>query len=413
MCLRNKFARQGITADLEEAISLSQTALNLCPPGHANWPDILSEHAVCLLWRFRSGHKLADADEAISHFQTLLDLRPSGHPKRHVTLSDLAFAFYDRFLSQRQIADLEKALSFSEQALNLFPRRHPDRATSLVSFALCLQLRSELLRTPGDLEVSIFHFRDALTLRPGGHPQRSITLNNLANALASKGTEEALNEAVSLHRKVSELCQVDDPLRPLSLHNLALLLKSRFDLQDAIVDLNQAINIRWTLVQSHPYAVFGLSTYLDRLADCLEARHRCLHQFSDLQEAMKIRQKISELHVSRSLPYVANDHSHIKQVIAGIVQEELKLLPPRLLHTHDGFICDRAMQHSMFQDSPQYNKLVSLTTIQPNDIDDIRDQVAEYFRYAVLSHRWGGKEPLLEHVADRSIHKDLTSSPDE
>ncbi|KAI6141054.1 hypothetical protein BKA82DRAFT_160068, partial [Pisolithus tinctorius] len=65
-------------------------------------------------------------------------------------------------------------------------------------------------------------------------------------------------------------------------------------------------------------------------------------------------------------------------------------MPPRLLHTPTGALCDRDALISHFVNSPAYLELYSLTS--PTQI---RAKISLFFRFTTLSHRWGIREPLL------------------
>ncbi|KIM56890.1 hypothetical protein SCLCIDRAFT_88649, partial [Scleroderma citrinum Foug A] len=60
-----------------------------------------------------------DLDEAISLHQSALDLRPTGHSDRSDSLHSLALCFSDRYDKQGAIADLEEAITLGRAALAL------------------------------------------------------------------------------------------------------------------------------------------------------------------------------------------------------------------------------------------------------------------------------------------------------
>ena len=80
-----------------------------------------------------------------------------------------------------------------------------------------------------------------------------------------------------------------------------------------------------------------------------------------------------------------------------------------LINTISGRLLDKSEQASAFESQPVFNKLISSMTTH---IDQalIEHDVADYYRYAMFSHKWEKNEPLFEQVI-RKIVYDLESSP--
>jgi hypothetical protein len=98
--------------------------------------------------------------------------------------------------------------------------------------------------------------------------------------------------------------------------------------------------------------------------------------------------------------------SEVEVAIRKVADAELENAPPRLINTVTGRLCDREAQISAFKTSMEYMELLS-STIEHADlvIERIKDVVETYFRYAMLSHRWSGKEPLLQDVQDNVVYE--------
>ena len=77
-------------SDLDEAITLCQEALEVCPSGGVASVPHLHKLAWCLSERFTKLVMLTDVDDAIKYEQAALVLRPLGHPDRPESLSSLA-----------------------------------------------------------------------------------------------------------------------------------------------------------------------------------------------------------------------------------------------------------------------------------------------------------------------------------
>jgi hypothetical protein len=97
--------------------------------------------------------------------------------------------------------------------------------------------------------------------------------------------------------------------------------------------------------------------------------------------------------------YISPSEAHV--VIRKVIDTDIKNIPPRLINTSTGRLCDREAQINAFKTTMEYKKLLSGMTKDTN----IREVVVVFFQYVMLSHRWEGKEPLLHDVQDRSVYK--------
>jgi hypothetical protein len=96
----------------------------------------------------------------------------------------------------------------------------------------------------------------------------------------------------------------------------------------------------------------------------------------------------------------------VDRAIRKVIDAQLDNAPLRVLDTSTGLLCDREVQTRIFKTSLEYMKLLSTIIAQP----DLRTKLIEkvvrtYFQYAMLSHRWEGKEPLLQDIQGKVIHQ--------
>ncbi|KAG1835786.1 hypothetical protein DFJ58DRAFT_750031 [Suillus subalutaceus] len=98
--------------------------------------------------------------------------------------------------------------------------------------------------------------------------------------------------------------------------------------------------------------------------------------------------------------------SEVDCAIRKIIDTQLDNAPMRVLDTTTGLLCDREAQIRTFKSSIEYKELVS-STITHSDFRTkrIKEVVMTYFQYAMLSHRWEGKEPLLQDIQGKSFCK--------
>ncbi|KAG6326773.1 hypothetical protein ID866_12316, partial [Astraeus odoratus] len=177
-------------------------------------------------------------------------------------------------------------------------------------------------------------------------------MDNLATCIHSRYEEQGalgdLEEAISLHQQALELCPVGHPDRPTSLNNLAICIVSRYESQ------------RTLATSSHlPPTIFP-------------AAHQSIN--NDLQEI-------------------------------------LHTIPPRLLQTNTGTLLSQAEMIVQFYEKPEHQLLVS-SLEQDGDwhsnLNDLKTSIANYFRYASLSHRWGSNEPLLQDILGHGSVYDMS-----
>ncbi|KAI6111674.1 hypothetical protein EDD16DRAFT_948267 [Pisolithus croceorrhizus] len=291
----------------------------------------------------------------------------------------------------------------------------------------------------GDLDAIITFGRTAMEFTPPEHPQYYSTLIDLADLLSERfikeETKEDLDEVIMLRREASECISPDDPQR-LALHlGLDKSLSQRFRSRGALVDLEEIISLRRVVLEFTPAS--DRCKPLLNLADSLYEKYQKLGSAGDIEEALRLVHTASQLsspehpdsvlsqeHLTRFLKAKirkgtvsahvsglgtnpsSSGSSIIEQLIEKVVFETLENIPPRLLHTQSGIMCNRDAQLFKFKDSLQYKRLLS-RRFSPNSQQlkaEIEDVVSECFAFATLSHRWGSGEPLLRDIEGKNIY---------
>jgi hypothetical protein len=69
---------------------------------------------------------LADISEAISSHQKAVQLTPEGHADMHSQLNSLGASFMRRFEYTRDLTDISEAISFQQKSVQLTPEDHPN-----------------------------------------------------------------------------------------------------------------------------------------------------------------------------------------------------------------------------------------------------------------------------------------------
>ncbi|KAG2361233.1 hypothetical protein BDR07DRAFT_1610267 [Suillus spraguei] len=132
------------------------------------------------------------------------------------------------------------------------------------------------------------------------------------------------------------------------------------------------------------------------------------HRYDEAIEAFKIM--LSKLESAPDTQTQSLRQQYISpSETEGIIQETIKAqlddAPHRLINTSTGRLCSREVQISAFKMTAGYKELLS-STMKYADLrtERIKDVVAMYFRYVMLSHRWEGKEPLLHDIQGKVVY---------
>ncbi|KAI6155037.1 hypothetical protein BKA82DRAFT_996781 [Pisolithus tinctorius] len=135
---------------------------------------------------------------------------------------------------------------------------------------------------------------------PPGEDDRDVALFNLACALHERYDKEEeiddLNEAITFHRAALSLRPVGNDDRSLSLLNLAFCLGIRYDQQGAVDDLEEAITLERDTLELSPPGHYNHDVCLYNLATHLEWRFRQQADMRDLDEVIDLHRAVLELY---------------------------------------------------------------------------------------------------------------------
>ncbi|KAG6329458.1 hypothetical protein ID866_9631 [Astraeus odoratus] len=433
-------------------------------PGDPKRSTVLINLARALHQRFKDNKVLSDLDEAIDAVREAVRICPSEHPTRSLALHELAFHLHTRHDSRSSVADLEEAIALNREVLELHKPGYPHRDISLYNLAQDLWGKFKLDNDIEVLEQAITYNEGALELRKPGHPHRPITLCNQGTYLQGKfmlaGDVEVLEQAITYIREALELCPKGHRYRPLCLSNLATALRSRYDVKGSTADLEEAIALRRENLELHPSGHRdrikylkdldgAISLYREALGLCSPghpSRMTYINEMSSCLRAKPTKQVITqggqpvsdnypsgvdpqypEVHggheqksgASINVPYLQtvilpeemrrNIPSHVMEIIRDVIYDTLSTMPPRLLDTHTGRICDKTVHKSRVESSPEYQALLLSIACygSTQDTTHIRTMVSNHFqcKFATLSHRWGTDEPILADIRGHDIFR--------
>jgi tetratricopeptide (TPR) repeat protein len=204
--LRVRFERGGALADINDAVDLTRTALELVARRHGDEGPSLSNLSGVLRARFDRTRRLADLDEAIQQNRTAVahvrpdDLHRAGY------LSNLCHALRTRFNAIGQAGDLDEAVTVGRKAVAAAEPVPTEHGGHQINLSNALLDRYRLQGSITDLEEAIAAARRAVAVTPEDHPDRAARLHSLGLALqlglsqqqaAREETVQAFHEAAT------------------------------------------------------------------------------------------------------------------------------------------------------------------------------------------------------------------------
>ncbi|KAI5994944.1 hypothetical protein F5J12DRAFT_929406 [Pisolithus orientalis] len=319
---------------------------------------------------------------------------PPQLPGSRLAVDNLADRFVDEFRGQGSSGSLDTMIKLGQVGLELTPPDHARHHHTLIHLADLLFERFEKEGRKEDLDEVIAMRRVALEHMVPTDPHRQRILLRLGDCLYERFMREAstddLEEGISLHRAALEHTPLLNRCKVLL--SLADSLYQKFRQQGLVDDIDEAISFARTASGLCPPGHPDRSLSQECLARCLKAKVGMKVAWAPLKGA--------------GIDPSPSSSSDIKHAIRVGFFETVANLPPRLLHTPTGVICNRDAQLSYFEGSAQYERLLSsassLTRQQLQT--EIGSAVTDFFQIAMLSHRWGSGEPLLRDVEGKNIY---------
>ncbi|KAG1793101.1 uncharacterized protein HD556DRAFT_1527625 [Suillus plorans] len=194
------------------------------------------------------------------------------------------------------------------------------------------------------------------------------------------------------------------------------------DLYSVVIDLNSASDVVFV---KRSKARLGKMLWMEALLDAQKVtelnsssylgyslKHAALHGAQRYDEAIQafriMLSKLDNAHdtETRKLRQQYLGPFEVDRDIRKAINAQLDNTPLRVLDTTTGLLCDREAQIRIFKMSKEYKELVS-STITHSDfrMKRIKEVVMTYFQYAMLSHRWEGKEPLLQDIQGKVVYE--------
>ena len=283
--LMNRYSDSGNDADLKEAISLNERALNCVPEASSHLAGMISYSAECLLARYRRHGVAQDLESAISLCRRALEV----HSKVSAEVDDgllknLAECLYDRYLRAGNPDDLEEGIRLWRQAADIRPIHAVD-----LSMALWERYRRSGALT--DLEHAIQLIQHTLATASLDLRQKAIAINNLGTILASyyerSKNLQHLNLAIEYAQQAVNLTPAKSTARPGRLDNLAGVFLRRYSVTRNRADLESGIEWQRAAAQLVSPTSAYKSRFLNNLGEGLYLLYKQNNQLADLEESAR------------------------------------------------------------------------------------------------------------------------------
>jgi CHAT domain-containing protein/tetratricopeptide (TPR) repeat protein len=229
-------------------------------------------------------------DESIEIYEELA--RATGEPAMEASL---AYRLFAKFSATSSIANLERARQITSALLSRADVSEADRAYAASVNGNCLEVAYLMSGNRSDLDAMIESYTIAagVSLEKVSLGQYSRYNNNLAGSLARRAISEDhdsamadLQEAISIHRKISDLVQDrGHPERARFALSLAMTYYQRYVRGRDEGDLDQAITLCRAVLDEAPPADVELLCLMD-LAAALRLRYEHSGHGDDLVEGV-------------------------------------------------------------------------------------------------------------------------------
>ncbi|WP_405725088.1 CHAT domain-containing protein [Streptomyces sp. NBC_00028] len=211
-----------------------------------------------------------------------------------------------RALYEEGVAVLEEARRLRDErllsrAVGLL-RRCADTADTRVAALSALDVALKTLYSwtgeLTDLHGATAAGRAALDARGGSHPDRAAAMVNLADSLRvlaeRTGDDDALDEAIRLGEAVDAQGHTDPLLRVVTLNNLGLCLRVRFEAGGDLADVRRAADFGQRAVDAMPDQYADAASVLSNLAGTHQTWFERSHERSALDRAVELGRRAAK-----------------------------------------------------------------------------------------------------------------------
>ncbi|KAI6765457.1 hypothetical protein HG530_006527 [Fusarium avenaceum] len=287
----NSFSLSRNMDDIDEAIRYGQESIEV-QQNKVQEARCLFNLGNALFEKFEKSTLKDDLDAAIDmQLKAVSDVED---PNRPEYLSDLANKLRDRYFMYRDQTDLDAAVERGTLAVELLKPDHPYRAHAEGNLGIILHQvhlvngSLEILERAISLCESAISTINSKFLRHRDRPRIHNHLGGMRYArFERKGAEEDLNQAVDHGREALEHARLTDPARQIYMANLAEALRQRFDVFGRLQDVEYAITLCETIVDTTASDHPRRATRLRGLSNMFFSKYNRTFEPEDLEKSIK------------------------------------------------------------------------------------------------------------------------------
>lgn len=197
---------------IDRIISLLREAI-AAPSSDPDHPSYLDNLATSLVRRYEDLKSVDDLDEAISLYETANSLTPDAHLNKPSRLSNMASALYTKYTTvDPSIERLDQVINLYREAAQLTRDSHSEKIHYLNNTAEVLVKRAARLGNHADLDEALQRWSQAVTINSAPLLPRFDIAKHWAEIAALNGLHEsaltAYSIAISLLLKSPPLCSM-------------------------------------------------------------------------------------------------------------------------------------------------------------------------------------------------------------
>ncbi|KAK6525383.1 hypothetical protein TWF694_005522 [Orbilia ellipsospora] len=291
------------TPYLEEAINHVAAALAITPTEDPNRARVLRDLASCVSRRAQLNNSLSDIDQALQWGRDAIGFG-NQHSQSQILwlkagLCDTLYQSYEMF---RRAKDLEEAVKIAKELSIQTSKAEPHWASRNILYASILHSKFEKDGDLNDLEESIRVSETVLKLSNRRNPRLPSWYQNYSIMLSAKaqqtGSLEDLDRAIDANEECLSLSSPPDanpsPQWPVFLTNKAILLAKKYRRGGDIQNLDSSIACAYQAAKLSSHRVSAIHI-MHNLAAALLTRFLRLNAILDLENAIQISRQIIEV----------------------------------------------------------------------------------------------------------------------
>ncbi|KAK7451177.1 hypothetical protein VKT23_012509 [Stygiomarasmius scandens] len=286
-------------SDIEKAISLKQSVVDVTSDGHAEKGLRLMELGIVFTSKFDLCGELNDIGNAISLLQQAVDLTSNDDPNKPYMLSSLGSAFQSRCEHQGEPNDAKQAIILLEKAVSLTHDNDPNKASRLKSLGSAFELQFDCNGEISNIDNAIVILQKAADLTPDGHPYKASCLNNVGSAFQSRfeqlGEFDDIERAIDALQKANDLTPSDHAQKALIINNLGIAFQSQFEHLGQLNNIERATSLLQKAVDFTSDNHFNKPSMLSNLGNAFQSQFEHLRQFNDIEKSIDFLQRAVDL----------------------------------------------------------------------------------------------------------------------